>query len=209
MEYVERKDVNEYFLCEYDYLQSGFRAKLSTDIINLNEDNLEVLLRIKGKRRTYQTGVYISKGNLMYTNPLEFEPLDVKGTDFEEIVENGVLRVYRPDYHAYVYQYERELYWIMRDGYAFNKNNDTYVQYHTKTTQNERLPLYRRNNDWYFDDLGFGFKEKEIEIQNVGGYRIAKKALPEEYSVTMIWTGNYSAGEWEWRSDFRPWYEFE
>lgn len=207
MSYLERQDVNAYFLCEYEYLQSGFVAEIKEKRLDLVEKSYEVLLRVTGERTTYQTGTYLSKGKLVYTNPTEFEPLEVAGTALEEVVENGILRVYRPDYGMYVYQYGGDLYWIAEPEYGF-ADGDTYVQYQLETTQKENLPKVRLENQWDWDNIGFWFMTNEMTGQDFGNYRVAKKALPVEYAITKIWTGNYIDG-WIWRQNFRPWYVFE
>jgi len=207
MEYMERKDVNDYFLCEYDYLYSGFVASIKKNKLDLENENYEVLLRDAGERKTYRTGTYISKGSLMYTDPLEYRPLDVEGTDLEEIVKNGILRVYRPDFGMYVYQYERELYWIAEEGYDFVEG-DTYVQYQLETTQVDKLPEIRLKNHWYTDNIGFMFRSNELLDIDTGKYRVTKEAIPEEYSITTIWTGNYRE-KWLWRQGYRLYYVFE
>lgn len=206
MKYEDRKDVNEYFLCEYDYTKSGFVATIKEDKLNLEEGNYEVLLKVAGRKLTYQTELYISKGQLMYTNPLEYKPLDVAGTDLEKIVEQGVLRVYRPDYGMYVYQYEGELYWIAEEEYEYVSGD--VLEYLTYTTQTENLPKYRLENNWLYDNIGFVFCEREITEMNAGRYRVSKKQLPTEYSVERIVTGNNIDG-WIWRQEFRPYYQFD
>ena len=143
----------------------------------------------------------------MYTNPKEYVPLEVAGTDLEEIVENGVLRVYRPDYGMYVYQYEGELYWIAEPEYGFVEG-DTVVECQLDTTQIARLPQHRLENQWYWDNIGFQFRSNECIALNTGKYRVTKKALPKEYSITKIWTGNY-INNWIWLSYFRPYYKFD
>lgn len=208
MEYMERKDVNEYFLCEYDYIKSGFEATINAGKLDLEEKNYEVLLRMQGERQTYQTGTYISKGTLMYANPTEFQPLDVEGTGLENIVENGVLRVYRPDYQVYVYQYEGELYWIVGEKYGVNTEGDTKIEYQLETTQVGNLPQQRLDNQWYWDNLGFYFAAHELKELDTGDYRVAKKSLPEEYAISYIWTGK-NEGEWVWLQFFRPYYFFD
>lgn len=207
MEYTLREDVNEYFFCEYDYRNSGFQATIDTKKLDLAEKDYEVLLRVAGKQRAYHTGTYLSKGKLMYTNPAEFEPLEVAGTALEEVVECGVLRVYRPDVGMYVYQYDGELYWIAEPEYGFVDEN-TNVQYHLETTQKENLPKKRLENQWYWDNIGFQFTTNEMTGLNFGIYRVAKKALPVEYAIAKIRTGNYING-WIWMQDFRPWYVLE
>ena len=45
MEYSERKEVNDYFLCEYDYGNSGFEARIRARKLHFEEKNYEVLAR--------------------------------------------------------------------------------------------------------------------------------------------------------------------
>lgn len=210
MEYTEREDVNQHFLCEYDYRNSGFEAVFKTGKLDLQDGNYEVLLRITGEKKAYQTGIYLAKGQLVYTNPTEFKALDVAGTDLEKVVNDGVLRVYRPDYGMYVYQYEGEFYWIAEPGYGFNEEGNTYVQYQLDTTQIANLPEERLSHQWYWDNIGFWFCLKELSGAgyDTGKYRVAKERIPTEYSVTKIWTGNYIDG-WIWQQYFRPYYRLE
>ena len=206
MQYSKREDVNDYFLCEYDYLNSGFTARIKTDKFDLQNGKYEVILQLDGRRKAYRTGTYILEGQLMYVNPNEYVQLEVEGTDLEEIVEEGVLRVYRPDVGMYVYQYEGELYWIAEPEYGFIDGN-SYVQYQLDTTQIDRLPEKRLADNSYWDNIGFMFCDNELLEVDAGRYRVAKKALPKEYSISRIWTGNYS-DKWVWLHEFRPHYEF-
>lgn len=207
MRYMDRIDVNEYFWCEYDYLHSGFETTINANRLDLEKKNYEVLLKMAGERKTYRTGTYISEGQLMYTEPLEFESLEVEETALEEVVEGGVLRVYRPDYGMYVYQYEGELYWIAEPEYGFVEG-DTYVQYGIETTQINRLPQIRLDNQMYWDDIGFVFSTHELLGVDTGKYRVAKAKLPTVYSIDKIGTGNYIKGSF-WSETFRPYYVFE
>ncbi len=208
MEYMERTDVNEYFLCEYDYLQTGFEAVIKAKKLDLDVKNYEVLLRRADERQTYQTGTYISKGRLMYAEPSEFESLDVEGTDLEMVVKDGILRVYRPDYGMYVYQYDGELYWIADEKYEYGEDGNTYVECQLDTSQVDKLPKSRLEKKYYWDNIGFWFASKEITDKNIGEYRVAKIDLPKEYSIEVIWTGKHD-GNWIWRNYFRPYYQFE
>lgn len=207
MNYTERNDVNSYFSCEYDYLNSGFIAVINMEKLELQTQNYEVLLRVTGKRKAYQTGTFLSGGKLVYADPAEFVPLEVEGTDLQEIVENGILRVYRPDYGMYVYQHEGELYWIAEPDYEFDEDGNSRIQYQVDTTQPENLPERRRVNQWYWDNLNFSFSNKEILDKNTGKYRVSKNTIPIEYSVTKMWTGKYDNGIWIWQQYFRPWYQ--
>ena len=207
MTYESREDVNEYFLCEYDYTKSGFVANIPTKKLQLENSVYEILLRPEGKRNVFSTNVYYNNGEILYVHPDEFVPLEVTGTDLEKVVERGVLRVYQPDYGMYVYQYEGELYWIAEPDYGF-VDGDTYVQFQMNTTQVANLPEDRLANNYLWSNLGFMFQKKELLDWNTGNYRVAKYSLPTEYSLTHIWTGNH-INEWIWQSDFRPYYDFD
>ena len=204
--YESREDVNEYFLCEYDYTESGFVAVFFTKHLQLENSIYQILLKPKGSKKAFETNVYYDNGKIMYVHPDEFVPLEVVGTDLENVVENGVLRVHRPDYGMYVYQYEGELYWIAELNYGF-VNENTVVEYQVNTTQIDKLPKERLSHDWLWDNLGFEFRVKELLDWNTGKYRVAKYSLPIEYSITYISTGNNING-WLWKTNFRPWYDF-
>ena len=138
-----------------------------------------------------------------------FVPPDVAGTDLEEIVQNGYLRVYRPDYACYVYQYKGYLYWIADKAFHFEENRKTYIQYQLWTTQTEKLPEKRLKNKWYWDNIGGYFEKFEItDTVNCGKYRVCKRKLPTEYSITAIVTGFYKNKKWVWQNYFWPVYEF-
>ena len=207
MEYVERKDVNEYFGCEYDYFQSGFNATIKVKKVDLENKSYEVLLRMADERTVYQTGTYISNGELMYVNPGRFVALEVAGTDLEKIIRNGVLKVYRPEYGMYVYQYDGMLYWIAEEGYKFEENGLTCMEYQLSTTQPFRLPADRFENGWLWDNRRFYFEKEELKNNMLGEYRVAVTELPREYSITDIQVGYYVNGQgWIWNQKFHPWY---
>ncbi len=206
MEYEERKDVNNYFRCEYDYTKSGFVAKIKEKNLNLVEHDYEILLKEKQSRKPYRFSTYIEDGELMYVNPKEYKPLDVEGTDLEEIVENGVLRVYRPDVGMYVYQYEGDLYWIADENYDFSETNATRIQELVLTTQTDKLPNGKPENRWSSEDLWFYFEK--YELSQSGVLRVAKRNMPEEYTVAIVKTGCFK-NDWIWGQFFRMWYEVQ
>lgn len=205
MEYNNREDVNEYFACNYDYVESGFIASIDTK--KVNGRNYEVLLRVADERDAYRTGTYLSDGKLMYVNPLEYRTLEVNGTDLEDIINRGIVRVYRPDYGMYVFQYDNALYWIAEPEYELVEG-DTYVQYQLDTTQIDRLPEMHLENEWYWYKIEFGISEYEMKGKDTGKYRVAKKELPKEYLIRKMWTGIY-IDRWIWVEEFFPYYAIE
>ena len=205
MKYMDRKDVNDYFLCEYDYTNSGFIATVKAEEIDLQKNEYEVLLLPRLTHSPYRFATYISKGELMYANPKTYVALDVEGTSIEEIVKKGVLRVYEPENHMYVYQYEGELYWVAEEDYQYWDND--VLEFLTYTTQINNLPQQRLENNWMFDNIGFVFSSMELPEMSARGYRVSKKAIPTDYSIKKITTGNEIKG-WIWKSEFRPRYDF-
>ena len=207
VEDVVREDVNEYFLCEYDYSDSGFIASTKLRRLDLEEKNYEVLIRPMDTRKAYKTGIYISKGEMMYVKPEDYVALDVEGTDLETIISDGTLRVYRPDVGMYVYQYEGDLYWIADESYEFEEDGSTRIQYFLRTTQMDRLPQHRLDENETDDSRGGYFEKNELTDANTGKYRVMKLSIPNEYSITRITTGCYEE-KWVWRQYFKPIHEF-
>ncbi len=198
-----RLDVNEYFKCDYDYTNTGFTASGS-----VNPD-IEYEVMIKWPWSVpLSTGVYVSGDEFYYAAAASFEPPAADGAaDLKEIVDNGTLRVYRPDYHCWVYQLGNSLYWIVDSDFDFEDNGMTYIQYQMWTTQIQNLPKERLEHNYFWDNIGGYFEDYEI-YGDYGSYRVMRRELPADYSLTSIVTGYYKNGEWVWKSYFRPIYEF-
>lgn len=204
--YLEREDVNDYFLCQYDYSKSGFEAKIDEKQLDLYEKEYEMLLRVKGEKRTYHTGMYLVQGELLKGNPQLVASLSVEGTLLEEVIEKGKMQVARPDLGIYVYQYQNDLYWIADSSYQFDSQGSTSMVYMVYTSGAEHLPAESVKNGWECDRRNFHFEVCELEI-DTDAYRVAKVELPKEYPVVKIVMGYYTT-EWVWRETHRPYYEF-
>ena len=124
-----------------------------------------------------------------------------------DFVTNGTLLVYRPDFHIWVFQYDGSLYWIADEGFNFEEDGTTKIQYQLWTTQIQNLPSKRLKNNHFWDTISGNFEKYELS-GDFGTYRIMKRALPEEYSITSIMTGYYKDKKWIWASSFRPVYTF-
>lgn len=203
IEHKIRDDVNQYFLCEFDYSQSGFVAHFDSKKIDLENRTYEVLVEDKVNEVIYKTGTFISEGNLMYADPNVFCALDAMGTELEEVVRDGVLRVYRPDVGVYVYQKDWKLYWIADETVSFEKDEETRFILHLQTTQYKQLPENRIK--YKGDNWDFVFERKEAQM-NTGKYRVAIFDMPTGYAVTDILIG-YHVGEYVWKQSFRPSFE--
>lgn len=200
-----RQDMARYFNSQLDYARCGYTAAISG--FNVNEE-YEIFINLK-RFVSFPAGVFITGTDIHYTKQDGFIVPEVEGTALEEIVSKGYLRVYRPDRACYVYQYKGYLYWLADTGFHFENNGKTYMQYQLWTTQTEKLPQKRLKNHWYWDNIGDYFERHEItNLINCGRYRVCKRKLPEEYSITAIVTGYYKNDKWIWKNYFRPVYEF-
>ena len=193
---LKRVDVNEYFSCEYDYSNCGFKLD---DLPDTGE--YEFIVRCKPLVVAH-TDVYVSNGRICYTKQASFTPPELD-TDF---INKGVLRVYRPDQYCWVYQYDGALYWVVDNQFHFDPSGSTYIQYQLWTTQLDKLPQHRLEHAWYWDNIGGYFEDYELE-GDFGAYRVMKRDLPTEYAITGILTGYHANDRWIWRSNFRPIYK--
>ena len=208
VEDISRKDVNDYFFCEYDYSESGFKASIKSKKLDLENVNYEVLIQKADSRNAISTGVYVSKGKLMNVKPEDYVALQVQGTELEEVINNGILRVYRPDVGMYVYQYAGKLYWIADENYEFKEGGLTAIGYSLNTTQPEKLPQHRVDNGWDWDNRSYFFEDSEIKDLRVGFYRVAVAEIPTDYAITKI-TFDYYTNDWECLKCARPVYYFK
>ena len=132
-----------------------------------------------------------------------FETPDLT-TDF---VKNGTLLVCRPDMHIWIFQYNGSLYWVADEGFHFEDDGLTYIQYHLWTTQTEKLPPGRLARNYFWNNLSGYFEKYEIS-GDFGKYRVMRCELSTEYSVISILTGYYKNETWVWANSFRPVYVF-
>ena len=205
---LERDDVNRYFSAKEDYIKVGFRASISLDKF-VKRDEYAIYISWPYTKRIF-TGVYLIGTNVHYTSSDSFLLPGIEGTDLEPIVRDGILQVYRPDYSCYVYQYKGSLYWIVNENFNFEEDGGTFIQFQLYTTLVQNLPQNRLRNNWYWDNISGLFEDYEItDKMDCGQYRVCKRALPTEYSITSILTGYYVDDAWVWKNYFRPYYEFE
>ena len=222
-----RPDVNKYFFCDYDYTDVGFTA---TGIVN---PEIEYEIMISWPLTTLiSTGVYIlgeDVHRIAYKETYSEDMIEAKKEDNDietvkdegpsntgefkmpdlstDFIKNGTLLVYRPDAHIWIFQYDGSLYWVADEGFYFEDDGTTKIQYQLWTTQLQNLPSDRLKKRHLWDNIGGYFEKYELS-GNFGKYRVMCRELPTEYSIASILTGYYKEGEWDWANSFRPVYEF-
>lgn len=205
MEYTDKEYVNNKYKEEKDYLHSGFLASLEED--KLNKDAIyEVMVRLRtevkstdeeGKETVVKTNnavssnFYLHQGKLLDYNPKVFKSpnLDVKSNLLKNVFIDGDLRFYDGDIGLYVYQYDGKLYWIADENFKWDEDETTYIIYHLRTNQVDKLPEERIQ--YAFDNLDFYFETIEYKDEDTSPYRMAFKEIPVDYAITYVNTGHY------------------
>ena len=198
-------------LCEFDDVFHNTLGALFGGLL------LRMFLRQPLKRGLAAAGLAlavaaaaISWEAIHFTPEKRFTPPDVAGTALEKIVRGGYLRVYRPEYSCYVYQYENDLYWIADEDFAFEPDGTTYIQYRLWTVLADNKLQNRPDNAWYWENMGGYFEDYEITgDMDCGKYRVSRRELPAQNPVATVMTGYCLDDEWIWKNYFRPHYTFE
>lgn len=181
---LSSENVDEYFKCGENYSSTGFTAKTS---INMDE-TYEIFVE-------WENGIIMSTRTYIKNDEVMFSLSN--SPDFQ-----GKLLLAHPEFDFYVFQKDNDLYWLCGDKFPFEKNKSQFIELMYWTTQEYNLPKNRLENGCTWDSQGFDFTDYEIE--SFEEYRVAKRALPTDYSVTTILTGCYKYGKWIWRDYFRP-----
>lgn len=208
VENIVREDINQYFKCEYDYSKCGFRAVFDLDKLDLDNTCYQLFIKVDlSKEEAIRTNTYLYNNKLWYIDPTTFDSPDLSGTVLETITNYGKCLAYKKDFGIYIYQHDNKLYYIVDKQYQFNEDKKTYIEYQLQTTQFEKLPKWRIENDNFWDNAGWVFENQEIiEGDGCGKYRIAVIDLKKEYSITRILTGCYQNDKWVWYQFLRPIY---
>ena len=211
MEYQDRKDVDSYFKCDYDYSHCGFIARTKKSNIDLENGEYQIIIkpnRNENKGISIDSNTYIEKGELFFTNPHKEIGLEVEDTDLQMVVNDGYCLVNYPEYHIFVYQYDWKLYFIADEQFYFEEDGSTCIQYQIDTTQYDKLPAYRTEKGNYWSNLGADFEKYEItDSIDCEKYRVSVRDIPKDYSVTRIVVGYYSNNNWVWQKSFMPIYK--
>jgi len=207
-EFVDRKDINKYFECEYDYSHSGFIAKISTKMIDLENGDYQIIFKPnKYENRGVTSSAYIHNGELRLVSPDDYFDVDAKGTDIENIIENGICLACCPEYHMCVYQYEESLYWIADEGFSFEEDGSTYMRYVLDTTQYELLPKESITDGSYCDNRSFWLESCFLpDDMDCGKYTVSKMDIPKDYAIVAIETGYATYEGMVWQRILRPVY---
>ena len=201
---LDRVDVQDYFLCDFDYTRTGFIAK---GHMSNWANEYEILVSLDWPQNI-STGIFIEGTSIHYYRSDSFMTPTTDTDKLREIIDRSVLRYYSRDDQCWVYQDRENLYWIFANDSALLKYDNQDIQYQIWTTQVERLPSYRLDNGWDWDERNGSFED--FELNGVSElYRILCRRLPSDYSIKSVLTGYYVDDSWVWKTYFRPIYYFD
>lgn len=205
MSFNKRNDINAYYICEYDYSNCGFTATVNIDKVDLNQKIYQIYIKPdKSVEDAIATHIYINKGVLEFTDPSNRMLLEIDNTDLENIVNRGVCLASNAKAGVCIYQLDWDLYWIVDNNFVFEDDGGTRIEFQIDTTQFDKLPQNRIKEKHFWDNIGDAFEKHEItNVINCGEYRVSKRHIPTDYSVTLIDTG-YHPNESVWKELIRP-----
>lgn len=207
---IVRKDVNDYFFCDYDYSYSGFNTTIEIDELDLLNKQYEIMLSFDEYGSIYKTNIFLTNDGLENGKAKEKLPIEVVGTQLEEVVLDGYLLISDKDTGLYIYQYESKLYMVFDEKYIGRVNEETYMPVHMYTSQPKKLPAHMRELDATFDNRDYWFCDRVVHIEN-SEYCMAIVDMEADFSITWIDIGDYSltSGEWTWQKKIRPYYSLK
>lgn len=108
-------------------------------------------------------------------------------------MNEGILKVYQPDFDVYIFQIDNKLLWFV--GTDVDKTTEIIYQIHT--TRPDLLPEERIKHG--FDNRGFR-PNPGSESGYFGKYRLFEREIPSEYPITDVYVGFNTSGTvtWSW-----------
>ena len=201
----DRKDVNDYFDCEFDYSSCGFVATIKKSSLDLTQKEYQVVFRIEGSEYGILSPYYIKNGVLSYIPSSEVMDLEVENTDIEKIVSEGNCIYSNPDKGVAIYQNAWKLYWILDKSKYKSEEHAIYLKLGMDTTQYNRLPETDISAGRYWCNQSDYADEYEITNKmNCGEYRVFTRDIPMDFSVYYIWNNINYKGEQIMDCYFRP-----
>jgi len=200
---IARADVGQYYNDDNDYTNSGFEVLV--DLKKTDPDKRYEILLQRNERSTdaVHTGLFLQNRAIGYGDGTSYLPPETAGTDLQDIVDQGRLTIYHPEYGIWGYLYDGSLYVITDDTYPFRKYGDN-MELNVYSTRLELLgPEWQVHG---FEPHRFFFEEKEItDSISCGPYRVAKVDLPADFPVTTVLAGALDEeNEWLWMDVFCP-----
>lgn len=201
---LDRDDVQEYFSCDHDYTKTGFIARGQ---INNWAYEYEILVSLDWPR-TISTGIFFEGTSIHYYQSNLFTAPTADTEELRSIINKSILRYYSQDDQCWIYQNGKELYWIIGKDSTLLKYEKLDIQYQIWTTQVDKLPSYRLDNGWDWDERNGSFEDFELcGISEL--YRVMRRTLPTDYSIKSVLTGYFDDDRWIWKTYFRPIYYFD
>ena len=202
---VQRPDVNKVYECEYDYTESGFESSIELDKIDLENNTYQVFYKKNGDQpEGIGLQVFVNKEGVFFTEKNQtYEDYDRFGS-YADFFKECICLVADIDFHIFVFQKDDLLYWVAENGFEFDSNGKTSIQFQGDTTQFSKIMKKEDDPAWIYNS--FYFEDKEDVTLSNEYVRIAKVELPKDYSITRAWTGRNELGKWIWLDYFRPLY---
>lgn len=212
---LKREDVSAYF--HRDDIKPGFHASGQ----GIEPGEYEIILDF-GLYRRLPTSTYLSISQnlsaqstqanqdsvVVHDLPAPLRPtLANAGPDLQKILSSGIPKASHPENHVYVYWYDGCLYWIVEDGFTYEKDGTTRLELILWSSNKDLLPEKVQAEGKDFHTVGIDFEPNELK-GDFGEYRVTVWKAEAPYPISMIRTGVYAKGGWVWQDNIRPFYHF-
>ena len=157
-------------------------------------DTYEVDVHFSGYK-SISSQTYVNNGKIGYVNDVPMP--SIEGTDIAAILESGSMKYYQAEYDVYVYQVERQLYWLI------GKDFDATLIFNLYTNDSDLLPDSRKK--YGFDNRSFSKNSVNniTTTMNCGEYYLFSAYLPNEYRITAVKVGMNKGKDVFWEYSFR------
>lgn len=169
-------------------------------LIETQTNNLSTLLKDNERNgvsfypvRRYYTKKSKRTSLLFFRSKVYIPPIP---PEIQQRAQDGVLKVYNPEYDVYIFQIEDRLIWFI----GKDITQKTEVLFFLFTDQPELLPPKRviygsDNQDFHVTD-----KKSSYERERCGKYRVFERTIPKGYPITSVKVGYYANGKHLWIS---------
>ena len=199
---LESKAADTYYDEDADHNTCAFQASIRLSEKEQSGDYEILFQPSKWEEPVVHTGYYLHDGQVVPGSP-SYVPPDTEGTVLEDIVQNGMLRICRPEEGIWVYQYQWKLYYIVDAIYLWEHDWEDFVA--AARTNHPELVSRDEETDQVLLTIHGMEDAKDPAGTKVGLYEVGAADLPDTCPVAAVDTGVQSKERiWIWHQTFCP-----
>lgn len=206
---LNRRDVNEYFCCDYDYSMSGFEAYAKQSLLSLESNEYEVFLQYGSMNNVLiQTDTYLGSKGIKRFKDSDCQILDNENVLLKEIINEGTLCFGDEEHDAKVIQMDNRVYWLLGPKFKYSENKSSKIICQIWSTQSKQPNTGNLIKDLFALNLDYIPESNYCEDLSTDAIKVYSIDLPTDISILRVLTGYHNKTEgWMWSRSFRPDYK--